>query len=438
VTLRFRFILYLVLLHLVFAGCALWFLWNERVWLIAVEVFFALSLAAGFRLMHSYFEPLKLVEGGAQYLRDGEFTTRLRPTGRADLDRLVLTYNEMVDRLREERVRNEEQEHLLRKVMAESPGGVITLDVDGKVSDLNPAALGLLGATEQAVKGRKLEDLGTPFARQLAGLRASESTVANLRGRRRVRCQSATFMDRGFQRQFLLLDELTDELHKTEKQAYEKLIRMMSHEVNNTSGAVQSLLQSCLVYGRQLSDVDRADFASALEVAIKRTAHLDEFMRGFARVVRLPHPQKQEVNLWEMARHLGVLFKDRREASRIVWREEMAPDLPAIHCDPVQIDQVLVNVVKNAIESIESKGGPGEIVLRGGRQGRRCFLAVADTGPGLSPDVELHLFTPFFTTREQGQGIGLTMVQEILLAHGFDFALENRPQGGAEFVMYFQ
>jgi len=322
-------------------------------------------------------------------------------------------------------------------VMAESPGGVITLDVDDKVSDLNPAALALLGATEQAVKGKRLEDLGSLFARQLSRLAANESTVVNLRGRRRVRCQSATFMDRGFQRRFLLLDELTDELHKTEKQAYEKLIRMMSHEVNNTSGAVQSLLQSCLVYSRQLSDGDRADFARALEVAIKRTANLDEFMRGFARVVRLPHPQKQEVNPWEMARHMGVLFKDRREASRITWREEVASDLPAIQCDPVQIEQVLVNVVKNAIEAIESKGAPGEIVLRGGRQGRRSFLAVADSGPGLSADAEAHLFTPFYTTREQGQGIGLTMVQEILLGHGFDFALENRPEGGAEFVVHF-
>ena len=436
-TLRFRFVLYLVLLHLVFAGCALWFLWNQRVWLIAVEVFFAVSLAAGFKLLHAYFKPLQLVEGGAQYLKDGEFTTRFRPSGRADLDRLVLTYNTMVDRLRDERVRNEEQEHLLRKVMAESPGGVITLDVDDKVADLNPAALALLGSTEQAVKGRKLEELGSLFARQLSRLGANESTVVNLRGRRRVRCQSATFMDRGFQRRFLLLDELTDELHKSEKQAYEKLIRMMSHEVNNTSGAVQSLLQSCLVYSRQLSDGDRADFASALEVAIRRTAHLDEFMRGFARVVRLPHPHKQEVNPWEMAKHMGVLFKDRRETSHIAWREEIASDLPAVHCDPVQIEQVLVNVVKNAIEAIESKGGPGEIVLRGGRQGRRCFLAVSDTGSGLSADAEAHLFTPFYTTREQGQGIGLTMVQEILLSHGFDFALENRQEGGAEFVVYF-
>jgi signal transduction histidine kinase len=244
-------------------------------------------------------------------------------------------------------------------------------------------------------------------------------------------------MDRGFPRRFLLLDELTEELHRTEKRAYEKLIRMMSHEVNNTSGAVQSLLQSCLVYRRQLADDDREDFARALEVAIQRTANLDEFMRGFANVVRLPQPRLQPTSPWEIAAQVGLLFRDPCKAGEITWREEIEPDLPRVECDPVQLEQVLVNVVKNAVEAIQATAGPGEIVVRGVREGRRCLLSVADSGPGLSSEVETHLFTPFYTTRENGQGIGLTMVQEILLAHGFDFSLENRDSGGAVFTIVF-
>jgi signal transduction histidine kinase len=114
----------------------------------------------------------------------------------------------------------------------------------------------------------------------------------------------------------------------------------------------------------------------------------------------------------------------------------------------VQLEQVLLNVIKNAVEAVEARaaaaGGaagasdaPREIVVRGGRRGRRSFLAVEDTGTGLSDEVQAHLFTPFYTTRENGQGIGLTMVQEILLAHGFDFALENREGGGARFEVVF-
>jgi nitrogen fixation/metabolism regulation signal transduction histidine kinase len=437
VTLRLKFLLYLVAVHLVFAACAVWFLWDRRIWLIAVEVFFAISLSVGVGLLRAYFGPLKLIDSGAQYLRDGELTTRFRETGNEDMDRLIDVYNLMVDRLREERIRNEEQEQLLRKVMAESPGGVITLDVDGKVDTVNPAAEALLHADAASVIGRPLRELGTPFARQLAEIPQEGSRLLSVQGRRRVRCQAATFMDRGFPRRFLLLDELTDELHRTEKGAYEKLIRMMSHEVNNTSGAVQSLLQSCLVYRRQLADEDRDDFAGALEVAIRRTAHLDEFMRGFAEVVRLPRPRLQPSSPWEIVSQVGLLFRDRCKASKITWREELEPDLPRVECDPVQLEQVLLNVVKNAVEAIRSADRPGEIVVRGYRHGRRSFLSVADTGPGLSAEAQSLLFTPFYTTRENGQGIGLTMVQEILLAHGFDFTLDNNTPTGAEFTIVF-
>jgi two-component system nitrogen regulation sensor histidine kinase NtrY len=437
VTLRFKFLLYLCSLHAVFAAGAVWALRDQRIWLIAVEIFFVVSLSLGVYLLRSYFGPLKLIESGAQYLRDGEFTTRFTPTGQKDMDRLVDVYNRMVDELREERIRNEEQEQLLRKVMAESPGGVITLDFDGNVDTINRAARVLLNADAETTVGRPLSALGGPFAAQLARIPANESRLLFLRGRRRVRCQAATFMDRGFPRRFLLLDELTDELHRTEKHAYEKLIRMMSHEVNNTSGAVQSLLQSCLVYRRQLADDDREDFGRALEVAIQRTANLDEFMRGFANVVRLPRPRLEPSNPWEIVSQVGLLFRDRCASDGIVWREEIEPDLRQVACDPVQLEQVLVNVVKNAVEAIQATGEPGEILVRGGRQGSRQFLSVADSGTGLSAEVQAQLFTPFYTTRQNGQGIGLTMVQEILLAHGFDFSLENRDGGGAEFSIVF-
>ncbi len=436
-TLRVRFLVYLAVLHAVFGLCAVLLLRERRIWLLAVEAFFVVSLAVGVWLVRSYFGPLKLIESGARYLRDGEFTTRFRTTGQEDMDRLIEVYNRMVDRLRDERVRNEEQELLLRKVIAESPGGVITLDVNGRVDSVNPSAERLLQTAADTIVGRRLGDLDTPFAREIAEIGPDDSRLLPLRGRRRVRCQAATFMDRGFPRRFLILDEMTDELHRTEKQAYEKLIRMMSHEVNNTSGAVQSLLPSCLAYRRQLSDGDREDFARAIEVAIRRTANLDEFMRGFASVVRLPRPALRPSNPWEIASQVGLLFRDRCRSAGISWREEFEPDLPRVSCDPVQLEQALVNVVKNAVEAIQIAGPPGAIVVRGGRQGRRSFLSVADTGPGLSPEARAQLFTPFHTTRQNGQGIGLTMVQEILIAHGFDFTLENHPGGGAEFTIVF-
>lgn len=436
-TLRRRFLLYIFALHIIFAGGAIWFLRTAPLWLIAVEGLYVLSLALGLRLVKNFFQPLDLIRSGALYLREGEFTTRFRPTGQSDMDQLIEVYNRMADSLREERVRNEEQEHLLGRVLAESPGGVITLDVEDRIATANPTAVQLLKIPVEGLVGRRLDELGSAFADQLADLSNLESQVYALRGRSRVRCQAATFMDRGFSRRFLLLDEMTDELHQSEKQAYEKLVRLMSHEVNNTSGAVQSLLQSCLNYGTQLTADDRHEFVRALEVAIQRTANLDAFMRSFAEVVRLPRPQLQPADPWEIAEQVCLLFRNRGAEAGVTWHREVESGLPRISCDPVQLEQALVNVIKNAVEAVGSTGESGEIVVRGGRRGSRLFLAVCDTGPGLSPDEQAQLFTPFFTTRANGQGIGLTMVQEILLAHGFDFSLENRDQGGAEFLILF-
>ena len=436
-TLRLRFLLYLTVLHLVFAGCAVWFLSGRRLWLIVIEVFFVASFGTGVYLLKSYFDPLRLIQSGANYIKDGEFTTRFTLTGQKDIDSMVDVYNAMVDRLREERIRNEEQELLVNKVMEESPGGVITLDVDGRIATVNPAVEALLAIPRDEAIEKHLAELDSDFAHGLAQVPLDSSRLIPISGRKRVRCRKASFMDRGFSRHFLLLDELTDELHQTEKQSYEKLIRMMSHEVNNTSGAVQSLLQSCLGYTRQLADADREDFSRALEVAIRRTDNLDKFMSGFANVVRLPRPHLQPSNPWHIAQQAGLLFKDRCMASSIVWKEELDPDLPDVNCDPVQLEQVLVNVIKNAIEAIESRGEPGDITLTGGRKGRKYSLTISDTGPGISADVRKHLFTPFYTTRDNGQGIGLTMGQEILLAHGFDFSLENAESGGARFSVVF-
>ena len=436
-SLRHKYISYLLVVHAVFAGCTIWFLRATPVWLIGVEIFFIISLSIGISLVKGLFGPLDLIRSGSSYMLEKELTTRFRPTGQRDIDELFSVYNTMVDHLRDERTHNEEQEHLLRQVMAESPGGVITLDVEGKIATINPAATKLFRQAGDSLIGRSLSDLDSAFASKLAAISSNGAQILTISGRNKVRCQTGSFMDRGFSRRFYLMDELTEELHLNEKRAYEKLVRMMSHEVNNTCGAVQSLLQSCLAYRRHIDDADREDFTGALEVAIQRNINLNVFMSGFADVIRLPRPSVQECDPWEMATQVGLLFRDRCAESNIVLREEFDENLPPVKCDPVQFEQALVNIVKNAMEAIEPTQEGGEIVLVGGYKDGGHYLAVQDTGPGLDVKVQDQIFTPFFTTRKQGQGIGLTMVQEILMGHGFEFSLENRPGGGSEFIIAF-
>jgi two-component system nitrogen regulation sensor histidine kinase NtrY len=463
-SLRRRFYLYLGCIHLLFAG-VVWLVLREAViWLVAVEGLFFLSLVVGVLLLRSLFAPLDLIRAGAEFIREHDFTTRFKEAGPTELVELIQVYNRMVDHLREERIRNQEQEHFVRQVLENSPLGVVTLDLDGRIATVNPGAEQLLGRSSEELAGLTLGEVGSPFAEQLRSVGSGETQILRLQGRRRVRCQKLSCLDRGFHRPFLLLDEMTEELHRSEKAAYGKLIRMMSHEVNNTAGAVNSLLQSCQTYRDQLRAADAEDYDRALQVAIARNQRMNAFMQGFAEVVRLPAPRRTACDVEALLRDVARLMHAQCTQQGIEWRWEVEAELGAVEMDAAQMELVFINVVKNAIEAIESvsrtaasaptraasgpagavmeSAGPatgpaGAITVRIARERGRGLVTVRDTGPGIPPAVREQLFTPFFSTKADGRGIGLTMVQEILLAHGFDFALQDRPEGGTEFVVLF-
>jgi len=431
VNLRRRFIIHLVVVHAMLAAAAWWLLQQNILWLIAIEIVFVISLAVGVAIVTRLSSTLATVRQSAQMLREGEFTTRFLEVGHPDVDTMIRVYNRMVDDLREERVRLQEQQYFLGQLLAASPGGVIVLDHDGRVSAVNPAAARLLEASAEAIEGRQLADLRSPLAGALARTAPGESCAMTLSNGGRVRGQSATFVDRGHPRRFFLVEELTEELRQTEKSAYEKLIRMMSHEVNNTVGATRSLLQSSLAYGEALPAPRRADLAEALGIAGDRLERLNSFMRGFADVVRMPQPVKRPVDVPRLVEACMRLVQAQTDRGRIAWRWEPSGDPGPIEMDEAQMEQALINVLKNAVEALPRGGGT--VAVRAGRSDDGGFIEIEDSGPGIPVDARPHLFTPFFTTKQNGQGIGLTMVQEILRRHGFAYSLEGPPGGPTRF-----
>lgn len=431
-SLRVRFLLYLVGVHLLMAVVAAFVIAQQRWWLVAVEATILLSFLIGLALIRRFFASLEFVRESAQLLEDSDFMSRVREVRQGDVDRLIHVYNRMVDALRGERVQLQEQQHFLSLVLRESPGGIVVLDFDGRVTMANPAAERLLQLEPGAGPGVQLASVDRPLAADLLALGLGERRVLSVWGGRRVRALHGTFLDRGFRRSFYLLEELTEELRESEKAAYEKLIRMLSHEVNNTVGASNSLLKSCLTYQSQLREDDRQDFAHALSVVIARTEQLSAFMGGFADVVRLPAPQLQPVDPTELVDRLVGLVRAQAEARGItVVREGLRRSEP-VPLDRGQMEQALLNVIKNGLEAI---GSDGRLVVSVSNVDGMPSIAIEDSGPGLTDEVRANLFTPFFSTKEGGQGIGLTMVQEILGAHGFPFALEGPPGGPTVFTV---
>ncbi|MGE0885998.1 MAG: PAS domain-containing sensor histidine kinase [Blastocatellales bacterium] len=432
--LRVKFILYLVLIHLLFAGVAVYLLLQQRIWLLAVEAVFIISLYSGLKLIRQLFNTIELINTGAQFIQDSDFTSRFSEVGQPELDRLVKVYNRMADHLREERTRTQEQNYFLDKILKASPSGIVTLDFDGRIAMVNPVVEKMLQSIDADLNGKRLSELNLPFASSIEKLRPGESQIIPLTGRRRVRCHRLQFLDRGFTRDFILIEELTEELRQAEKTAYEKIIRMMSHEVNNSVGSANSLLHSCLHYADQLNGEDRQDFENALQVVISRTDHLNQFMRNFADVFRLPPPNLQTCDLLKLIEDAALLFKPEFASRKIQIRFDVQTKLDSVKLDPGQMQQVFVNVIKNAMEAI---GSGGVITISLGRQAGKNFVAIEDTGTGIPPSVKANLFTPFFSTKENGQGIGLTLVQEILDNHGFEFSIESLPGQPTQFIIYF-
>jgi signal transduction histidine kinase len=405
--LRAKITLYIVALHATLAAAATFILIERPMLLFAVEAVFIISVLVSIRLVSALFVPLDLIQTGAELIAERDFTSRFVPVGQPEMDVLIDVYNRMIDRLRDERLAAEEQGHLLQQIVDASPAAIVICDFDGQVERRNPAAERLLGDEP------------------LPSLEPGQSRLITYRGARRLKVSRAEFRDRGFAKSFYVIEEMTEELRLTEKAAYEKLIRMMSHEVNNSVGAVRSLLESSLRYAPQVGEEDRADFTNALTIASSRIDALNRFMAAFADVVRIPPPHRTPSRVDELVERVAALLRPELEDRRIAVTLAL-DDRGAYDLDVHQLEQVVLNIFRNAIEAV-GRDGTIHASFAGG------VLAISDSGPGIAESIRAELFTPFFTTKRDGRGLGLTIVHEILANHGFAFALANREGGGAEF-----
>lgn len=433
-TLGQRVPLLLLLLFVPLAGLAAFAARSSALGLALAEAAVLLALVAAWRFLRLGGAARDLARSGRELLAEGDFATRFRHLGQRDVDELVDLFNALSEELRRERMRLEERNLLLGKLVAASPAGVVMLDLEDRVEMVNPAAAALLGRVppgDEPLLGRRAADLPPPFGAAAAGLAAGGVQVVALSGGRRARVARAEFEDRGFGRTFLLFEEITDEVRASERSAYEKVIRLVSHEVNNSAGAIASLLESSraiLLAARRDGLAQIADVDEALAVAGSRIRHLAAFVDGFAEVVRLPDPRLRRIDFADLVRDLATLHRAEAER-RSVTLELAAPTAPVpVLADREQLEQAVVNLLRNAFEATPDGG---EIAIAIATEGRTAALAIRDSGPGIPPAVAKQLFTPFFSTKRDGRGLGLTLVREVTLRHGGEVGLHAHPDGGA-------
>ncbi|TPE43052.1 sensor histidine kinase [Pontibacter mangrovi] len=431
-TLRTKFILFAVFIHGLLLALAFFLLQHNKFMFLGMELLIIISAFVSFQLYRSFFKPLLLIRAGIEAIRDKDFSTKFMAVGQQDLDELVNVYNRMIDQLRHERVAQAEKHFLLDKLIQASPAGIILLGFDNQVESINPAAERFLGQAAPSLIGKHVSQLPETWARELKDLPTGQSTTFRISGIWTYRCHRAHFLDRGFQHYFILIEELTEAILQNERQAYEKVIRVMSHEVNNTTGAINSILGSLGFYTAQLRPEDQEDFTHVLQVATDRNTNLSRFMANFAEVVRLPKPRKTPTDVHLLLQNLQRLLRPELQRRHIQLRWQLAAEPLVVELDVQQLEQVLLNILKNAMEAI---GSDGEITVA--TAASPAQLSITDSGGGIPAEVQANLFTPFYTTKAKGQGIGLTMVRDILVNHGFGFSLTSENSQHTTFRIRF-
>ncbi len=422
-TTRMKYILYMIALHLLLTGLVYQVFFQHKLLFMAAEVILFISIAIAAQLYQDFRQPVAFIRSGIEAIKDQDFTIRFVPTGKGEVDTLIEVYNLMIDQLRQERTRLQEQHFFLEKLIEASPVGLLVLDFDERVVQLNPTATRQLG---DRILGKKLEETDQGLLQQMSTMPDGESRTLKTTGIQTYKVQRSHLMDQGFRRSFFMLEELTSELYEIEKAAYGKVIRMMAHEVNNTLGATDSILQTTLDF---LTEPEFADLSEALRIASGRNGRLTQFMRNFADVVRLPLPRREAVSLNRLVEQVSLFMRATalNQGSSIHTPEPNEPC--TLYADTAQLEQVLVNVLKNAIEA-----GGTEIRV----EIQKFELAILNNGKAITPEESTQLFNPFYSSKPQGQGIGLTLIREILVNHGFSFTLKTQADGWTAFRIQFE
>ncbi len=377
------------------------------------------------------FKPLNSIAGGMDLLRAQDFSSRLAPVGQQEADRIVQVFNRMMDQLKEERLRLREQNHFLDLLINVSPMGVVILTFDERISMANKAALAFLGETsEKDIQNKTMTQLSSDLAEELSRLPKDATETIRLSDSHIYRCSRLSFVDHGFAHPFFLIESLTSEVMKAEKKAYEKVIRMIAHEVNNTVAGTTSALETIDDALQTMEDTD--DLREVMKVCIERSFNMSRFITNFANVVKIPEPQTEKVGLNARVEACKIFMENVCQHRNIKLHMELCEENPIVEMDTSLFEQVLINIIKNSAESIDEGG---EIVIR--TTASPLTLEVCDNGKGISKEIESKLFTPFFSTKPNGQGIGLIFIREVLMKHGFSFSLRTYPDGITRFRIRF-
>jgi nitrogen fixation/metabolism regulation signal transduction histidine kinase len=374
------------------------------------------ALAMAFSLRDFVLRPLQTVSNMLSAIREEDFSFRARGGTHDDaLGELVLEVNALSEMMRQRRLGAMEAIALMKQVMMEIDVAVFTFDAKQKLKIINPAGEQLIAMTAERAVNRTAKELGLADYLDAAGRKTLQASFPGKQGRWLI--QTRGFREAGVPHSLLLISDLSNALREEERLAWQRLTRVLGHELNNSLAPIKSIASTLkmLVSREELAPDWRTDARRGLDVIESRADALARFMQGYTRLARLPAPNIQEMELRPLLERIAVAD------GRLPVAVRPGPEV-TLKADSDQIAQVIINLVKNAIEASMPTGG--KVQLGWKTSDGDVVIEVIDEGEGLSSTS--NLFVPFFTTKPGGSGIGLALSRQIAESHNGSLTLENR------------
>jgi two-component system, NtrC family, nitrogen regulation sensor histidine kinase NtrY len=384
--------------------------------LIAVAALATLWLAT--RLRNEVIYPLYTLSNLLEALREGDYSLRGSRSRRGDpIGEVVWEVNTLSQTLRDQRHRVEETSALLGKVIGATDIAIFTFDSAQRLRLVNPAGERLLSRPAAQLLGRSADELG------IADCLTPEYTQIRKRafpgGSGRYELRRTRFREGGIPHELLVVTDLSRALREEERAAWQRLLRVLGHELNNSLAPIRSMTATLSkLLGQTAPPPDwREDASSGLAVIGDRAEALTRFMAGYTTLARLPPPNKRQVELGDVVRRV-VRLEQRLTVA--------VTDSGALHvlADPDQLEQALINLIKNAADAALPRHASVRACWH--RDGDNALIEIEDDGPGLGATE--NLFIPFYTTKPGGSGVGLVLARQIAEGHGGTLTLEDRMQ----------
>ena len=358
--------------------------------------------------------PLQALANMLEALREGDYSLRGRHADARDaFGEVMIEVNTLSQTLHDQRLETLEAGALLNKIGAEVDIAVFAFDAGLRLRLVNRAAASLLAAPAEELEGRTARELGLESLLAQPSGRIAAHTFPGRSGRWEIRRRS--FRDRGRPHELLVISDLSRALREEERQTWQRLVRVIGHEINGSLAPIQSMAGTLnnLIDREPLAADWRDDAHAGLTIIHDRSEALARFMSAYARLARLPPPTRRPIDLAALVRRTASLH-----AARVTVQDGPAVILDA---DADQLEQVLINLIKNGVEAAADRGG---VRIRWRTMDALLVIEIEDDGPGLARTD--NLWVPFFTTKPGGTGIGLVLSREIVENHGGSIVLENR------------